>query len=168
MAIHSNAGTIQYISPTPVDPDEINAMTEAAAIALFEAISDWVEIEEVEDHGTIGDSSEATTFTAVGNKRVRKLKGPKDAGTQSLIVGRDPLDDGQEALITAEGTDFNYAHRIVLNDARTPNHSKSELFFAGMVMAKSNNLGNVSNVVRRNFDIGINTAVYEVASVETP
>lgn len=168
MAIHSNAGTVQYISPTPVDPDAINAMSDSAAIAFFEAISDWIEIEEVEDHGTFGDASEAITFTAVGNKRVRKLKGPKDAGTQSLVVGRDPLDDGQEALIAAEGTDFNYAHRIVFNDARTPDHTKSELFFAGMVMSKANNAGNVSNVVRRNFDIGINTGVYELASVETP
>lgn len=164
MAIHSNAGTKQYISPTPVNPDTINAMSDGDAIIFFQSINDWIEIEEVEDHGTFGDASEAITFTAVGNKRVRKLKGPKDAGTQSVVVGRDPLDDGQEALIVAEGTDFNYAHRVVFNDARSPNHSKSELFFAGMVMSKANNAGNVSNVVRRNFDIGINTAVYELLS----
>lgn len=164
MAIHSNAGTKQYISPTPVNPDTINAMSDVDALAFFAAISDWIEIEEVEDHGSFGDSSESINFTAVGNKRVRKLKGPKDAGTQSLVVGRDPLDDGQEALIVAEGTDFNYAHRVVLNDARSPSYSKSELFFAGMVMTKTNNAGNVSNVVRRNFDIDINTGVYEVVS----
>lgn len=164
MAIHSNAGTKQYISPTPVNPDTINAMSDGDAITFFQSINDWIEIEEVEDHGTFGDASEAINFTAVGNKRVRKLKGPKDAGTQSVVVGRDPLDDGQEALIVAEATDFNYAHRVVFNDARSPNHSKSELFFAGMVMSKANNAGNVSNVVRRNFDIGINTAVYELLS----
>ena len=164
MAIHSNAGTRQFMSPTTVNPDTINAMSDENAITFFETINDWVEVEEVEDNGTIGDTSESVSFTAVGNKRVRKLKGPKDAGTQSLVVGRDPLDDGQEALVAAEGTDFNYPFKIELNDARTANHSKSVLYYAGMVMSKANNLGNVSNVVRRNFDIGINTGVFEVAS----
>lgn len=164
MAIHANAGTKQYISPTPVNPDTINALSDGDAIAFFEGIADWIEIEEIEDNGTFGDASESITFTAVGNKRVRKLKGPKDAGTQSLVVGRDPLDDGQEALIAAEATDYTYPFRIVFNDARSPSHSKSELYFAGLVMSKANNAGNVSNVVRRNFDIGINTGVYEAVS----
>lgn len=164
MAIHANAGSRLFISPTPVDPDTINAMNDGDAVSFFEAIVDWEEVEEVEDLGTAGDTSEAITFTAIGNKRVRKLKGPKDAGTQSVIVGRDPLDDGQKALIEAEGTDYNYAFKIELNDARSPNHSKSVMYYAGMVMSKASNMGNVSNVVRRNFDIGINTGVIEVMS----
>lgn len=164
MAISANANSRLYISPTPVVPDTINAMSDGDAINFFGSINDWIEVEEIEDMGTAGDTSEAITFTAINNKRVRKLKGPKDAGTQSVVVGRDPLDDGQEALIDAEGTDYNYAFRLVLNDARSPNHSKSEMFYAGMVMSKATNLGNVSNVVRRNFDIGINTGVYELLS----
>lgn len=164
MAIHANAGSRLFISPTAVNPDTINAMSDSAAVTFFEAINDWIEVEEVEDFGAAGDTSEAIAFTAVGNKRVRKLKGPKDAGTQSVVVGRDPLDDGQEALIVAEGTDYNYAFKIEFNDARSPNHSKSAMFYAGMVMSKASNMGNVSNVVRRNFDIGINTGVIEVLS----
>ena len=162
MAINANAGSKLYISPVPVNADTINAMTDAEAITYFEGISDWVEVEEVEDLGTIGDTSEAITVTAIGNRRVRKLKGPKDAGTQSVVVGRDPLDDGQEELITAEGTSFNYAFRIVMNDAPSPDYANSELFYAGLVMSKASNLGNVSNVHRRNFDVGINTGVFEM------
>lgn len=164
MAINANKNSKLFISPVPVVADTINAMSDGNAITFFQGISDWIEVEELEDLGTAGDTSEAITFTAINNSRVRKLKGPKDAGTQSVVVGRDPLDDGQEALIVAEGTDYNYAFRLVLNDARSPNHSKSEMFYAGMVMSKATNLGNVSNVVRRNFDIGINTGVYEVLS----
>lgn len=164
MAIHKNAGTKQYISPTSVNVDTINEMSTQAAIAFFEAINDWIEIEEVEDHGTVGDTAEAITFTAVGNRRVRKLKGPRDAGTQALVVGRDPLDDGQQQLLTSEGTDYNYPHKIVMADARAAGYSNSVLYFAGMTMDKPTNLGNVTNVVRRNFNIGINTGVYEVAS----
>lgn len=164
MAINANKNSRLFISPTPVVPDTINAMDDGTAISFFQAINDWIEVEEIEDLGTAGDTSEAIPFTAINNSRVRKMKGPKDAGTQSVVVGRDPLDDGQEALIVAEGTDYNYAFKLILNDARSPNHSKSEMFYAGMVMSKATNLGNVSNVVRRNFDIGINTGVYEVLS----
>ncbi len=164
MAIHKNAGTKLFISPTAVIPDTINAMADSAAIDFFEAINDWIEVEEVEDFGTLGDTSEAITFTAVGNRRVRKLKGSRDAGTQTFTVGRDPLDDGQEAFIAAERTDFNYPIKIEMADAPLPNYADSVLYYAGMVMSQPTNLGNVSNVVRRNFDVGINTGVYEVPS----
>lgn len=164
MAIHKTAGARFYISPTAIDTDAINAMSDGDAVDYFDLINDWVEVEEVEEYGEIGDSSEEITFTAIGNRRVRKLKGPKNAGTQTVTVGRDPLDDGQEELIDAEATDYNYAFKIELADAQTPNHSDSVLYYAGLVMSKPTNLGNVSAVTRRTFNIGINTAVYEVAS----
>jgi hypothetical protein len=164
MAIHKNAGTRLFISAVPVDTDLTNKMSDAAAIEFFEGITDWVEVEEVEDYGELGDTAEEITFTAVGNRRVRKVKGPKNAGTQAIVVGRDPLDDGQEVFLAAEGTDFNYAIKHELADARTPTHTDSVLYYAGLVMSKPINLGNVSNVVRRTFNVGINTAVFEVKS----
>lgn len=164
MAIHTNADSKLYISPTSVNVDTINAMDDAAAVAFFEGISDWVEVEELEDLGELGDTSEAITFTALNNSRVRKLKGPRDAGTQTIVVGRDPLDDGQEAFIAAERTKFDYPVKIELADARTAGHSNSVLYYAGMVQGAPTNLGNVSNVVRRTFSVGINTAIYEVSS----
>lgn len=164
MAIHKTAGTKFHISPTPVDYDAINAMTDEDAIEFFEEISDWIEVEEIEEFGELGDTSEEITFTAVGNRRVRKLKGPRNAGTQTLTVGRDPLDDGQEQLVAAEKTDFNYALRLTLADARTPNHTDSVVYYAGLVMSRPTVLGNVSATTRRTFTVGINTGVYEVAS----
>lgn len=164
MAISKTAGAKLYISPTAVDTDTINAMTDENAVAFFEAINDWVEVEEVEEYGELGDTSEEITFTAVGNRRVRKLKGPRNAGTQAIAVGRDPLDDGQEALVAAEATDFNYPIKIELSDARSASYSDSVLFYAGLVMSKPTSMGNVSAVTRRNFNVGINTAVFEVAS----
>lgn len=164
MAIHKTAGSKLYISATVLVPDTVNAMTDQNAITYFEGLSDWEEVEEVEDLGELGDSSEAITFTAVGNRRVRKLKGPRDAGTQTVICGRDPLDDGQEALIAAEQVDFNYPFKIVLADAAQSGYSDSVLYYGGLVMTRPTNLGNVSNVVRRTFTIGINTAVYEVVT----
>lgn len=166
MAIHINAGSKIYISQTTVNPDVINAMDDAAAISFYEGIADYIEIEEVEDMGSVGDSAEDVTFVAIGNRRVRHLKGPFDAGTQTLTCGRDPLDDGQVQLAAAQRTDFDYAFKIELNDARTANHTKSTMYYAGKVMSNPTNLGNVSNVVRREFTIGIGTAVLEIASEE--
>ena len=166
MAIHSNADSKLFISPVPVTVDTINAMTDEEAVAFFEGINDWIEVEELEDLGELGDSSEEITFTAINNSRVRKLKGPRDAGTQTIAVGRDALDEGQEAFIAAERTKFDYAIKIELADARSASYTNSVLYYGGMVQGAPTNLGNVSNVVRRNFTVGINTAVYEVASAE--
>lgn len=164
MAVSILAGSKQFISPTALNPDTINAMSDEAALLFFEAIDDWIEVEEMEDFGTIGDTMEVSTFTAVGNKRVRKLGATLDAGTQEIVVGRDPLDDGQEKLFEVMGNGFNYPFKIELNDARTPGHSKSSLYYGGLVLSKPTNMGNVSNVVRRNISIGVNTGVYEVGS----
>lgn len=164
MAIHTNAGTRVFISPTPVNVKTINDMGDAAAVAFFEAINDWLEVEELEDLGELGDTSEEITFTSLKDARVRKLKGPRNAGTQTIVAGRDPLDDGQEAFIDAQKTKFDYPVKIELDDARTNAYSNSVQYYAGMVQGTPTNLGNVSNVVRRTFTVGINTAVFEVSS----
>jgi hypothetical protein len=164
MVVRKTGGSRLFVGPV-ANVDTINAMGDAAAVAHFEAVTGWVEVEEVEDFGTIGDTSDEITFTAVKNIRVRKLKGPRNAGTQTVVVGRDPLDDGQEALLDAEKTDYDYYFKIEMNDARGDGYTKSVQYYAGLVMSGQTNHGNVSNVTRRNFNIGINTAVYEVASV---
>lgn len=164
MSIHKTAGAKLYISPTTVVPDNVNDMADNDAINYFEGLSDWIEVGEVEEFGEVGDSSEQINFTAVGDSRVRKLKGPRDAGTQTVVVGRDPLDTGQDQLITAEGTDFNYPFKIELADARGASYTDSVLYYAGLVMTKPTGLNNASSVTRRTFTVGINTGVYEVAS----
>lgn len=164
MAIHKTGGSKFYISPTSVDVDEIEAMDNAALLAFYEAITDWEEVEEVENLGTVGDTAEGVSFTTIGRNRVRKLKGPRDAGTQEVTVGRDPLDDGQEALIAAEGTDFNYPFKIELNDARSADYTNSVEYYAGLVMSKPINMGTNATVVTRTFNIDINTSIFEVKS----
>lgn len=169
MAIHKTAGSRFFVGPV-VNVDILNGLTDEAAIEFFEAIpaGSWKEVEEIEDLGEHGDTAEAVTFTAIKNRRVRKLKGSKDAGTKTITVGRDPLDDGQVALAAAEGTDFDYAFKVIHADARTPSYTDSVEFFAGMVMSKATNQGQVNTVTRRTFPIGINSAVYEVLSEEQP
>lgn len=163
MAIHKTAGAKFYIGPV-VDTDDLNGLTDAAAIAFFEGLTGWVEVEEIEDFGDHGDTSEIITFTAVSNRRVRKLKGARDAGTKNIVVGRDPLDAGQVAMAAADGTDFNYAFKVVHSDARTASYTDSVDYFAGMVNSRAVQQGTVNTVSRRTFPIAINTAIYEVLS----
>ncbi|HEY0960648.1 MAG TPA: hypothetical protein VGE05_15450, partial [Novosphingobium sp.] len=77
----------------------------------------WVEIRPLETLGTFGDTSGEVTFGEVGNGRVRKLKGLRDAGNMEVVAAIDYSDPGQIAVLAAERTPHNYAFRLLLNDA---------------------------------------------------
>jgi hypothetical protein len=129
-----------------------------SVLADYEADS-YVEVGEVEDMGEFGDSADPISFTALSDGRTRKFKGPRDAGTQNIVVGDDPTDEGQLALEGAEGENLNYNFKVELNDKLTLNGENSVHYFIGMVMSKRRNVGNVSNVVRRTFVVGVNSAI---------
>jgi hypothetical protein len=129
-------------------------------IAEFEAISGWTEVGLVESVGEFGDQANKVTFEALGDGRVRKSKGARDAGTLAIVVGHDPTDVGQAALIAAEATNVNYAFKLILPDAPV-GFSDTIQYFRGLVMGKRLNVGNNENIVRRNFSVEINSAVYE-------
>lgn len=162
MTINKNE-TRLFISPTPVDAFAIADMTEEDALAAFEAINDWVEVGEVENLGEIGDAAQSIPFVSIGRQRVRKLKGARDAGEQTVVVGRDPLDDGQDELIAAEKTNYQYAFKMEMNDAKTPSFSDSILYYAGLVNTKRTGLGDGNTVTRRTFTVGVQM-VLEVGS----
>ncbi|WP_414461822.1 iron ABC transporter substrate-binding protein [Hyphomicrobium sp. DY-1] len=170
MAISKTAGSKIYISPVSVDPGNYNGVNDAAALALFEAIADWVEVEEVEDLGEHGDTAEEITFTSVSDARTRKQKGARNAGTKTIVVGVDPLDEGQVALADAQATDFNYAFKIVRNDARSASYTNTVEYFIGLVTGEAVNQGAQNNIVRQTFPISINTKIYRVLSalIESP
>lgn len=165
MSVSKTSGARLYIGPV-VNPDIIEDMTDEAVIAYFEGISggDWTELEEIESLGELGDKSDVATFASLKNRRVRKFKTTRDAGTLSVVVGRDPLDPGQAAMVAAEKTDFNHAFKLVYADARDEQHTDSIEYFGGMVMSRATNVGGNSDITKRTFDIGVNTAVFEVPS----
>lgn len=167
MAIQTNAGTRFFIGPVTA-VESIDFSTPEDALDDFEDISGWIEVNEIEDYGQLGDESAEVTFTAVKDRRVRKLKGSRNAGTMAIVCGRDPLDPGQIALIAAERTDFNYAFKIEYSDARDEDHTDSVEYFIGLVMSRPTNLGTVDNVQRRTFNVGVNSEIIEVLSDEIP
>jgi hypothetical protein len=63
----------------------------------------------------------------------------------------------------AEAQPHNYNMYVQLNDAQTLGGDGSKHYFCGMVLSKRRNVGQANNVVRRNFQVGINSAITEVA-----
>jgi hypothetical protein len=160
--ISASAGTKIYVGPQ-VALSAITSLDEAAALAAFEAIveNDWVEIGGVESLGEFGDQSNPITFASLGDTRMLKLKGVRDAGTMAVVVGRDPEDEGQLAMEAAEKTPSNYRFRVVLNDEPTDDYSPSTFYFAAQVQSRAVNVADVNAVTRRTYNVGINTQVYE-------
>lgn len=161
MAVSKTAGARFYIGPV-LNPDTVGAMSEASALTYFEGISggDWDEVGEIESFGDLGDNSEVATFASVADRRVRKFKTTRDAGTMTIVCGKDELDDGQLAMIAAEKTDFNYAFKLVYNDAADETASPTTDYFGGMVMSRPSNIGGVQDITKRTFNLGVNTAIY--------
>ena len=94
--------------------------TTVAAENLSQFLSDsYTLIGETEDLGEFGDEAEEVTFASLADGRLRKLKGVRNAGTMALIVGDDPADAGQSALIVAEASVLDYNFKVVLNDPLT-------------------------------------------------
>jgi hypothetical protein len=157
MTISAAAGARVFIGTTAIPvigPDYIDA----DVLLEFEADS-YIEVGEVEDLGEFGDESEEIPFTSLADSRVRKLKGPRDAGSIPIVVGDDVLDDGQAAMEAAERTPLDYNFKIILNDAQTLGGSNSAHYFYGKVMSKRRNVGQANNVIRRTFNVGINSPI---------
>lgn len=136
-------------------------------IADFET-EDWIEVGTIEDFGEGGDESADVTFTAVGDSRVRHLKGARDAGTRTFVVGDDPFDPGQQQMTAAEKTKFNYNFKIEIPNAPDENYRNGVEYFRGPVMSRRRSLGTNDNVIRRNFVVGNTSGVFEVLPTEIP
>lgn len=153
MTVNTAAGTRVFIG----------TVGQAVTQGEFEADS-YIEVGEVEDLGEFGDTAEEVNFTALANRRVRKFKGSFNAGTMTVVAGSDPADAGQAALLAAFATDFDYNFKVQLNDEVTEGGTPTTLYFRGKVMDKRRNVGQVNNIVRQNFAVGINSEILEVAA----
>jgi len=152
-------GDIQTTSESQFFISNAAAAATVDTLAEYEALT-WIEIGLTEDLGELGDTSPPVSGTAIADGRVRKVKGARDAGTQAVICFHDPLDVGQQALIAAEATKDNYAFKLVLSD-QPSGGSPTTQYYRGMVMSKTMRLATADNIMRRVFNIGINTAIIE-------
>lgn len=126
----------------------------------FQAISGWTEILLIEDLGEDGDESSKVTGASVGDARVRKAKGARDAGTKTIICFHDPRDAGQAAMELAEQDKNNYAFKEIVNDAPV-GFNNSVRYFRGLVMSRRQKKGTNDNIIRKTYPIEINSAIFE-------
>jgi Phage tail tube protein, TTP len=158
MAVTTASGTVVEIGPQ---------VTTAAAdsLAEFQAISGWSVIGEVESVGEFGDQANDVTFSAVGDARVRHIKGARDAGVMALVCGHDPLDTGQLALDLAEQTKFAFAFRVTLPDSPGLPFTNTILYFRALVGSRRKNVGTNDNVIRNNYNVMLVSEVFTAPSV---
>lgn len=154
MAITTASGTKFYIGPT---------RSVLGNKAAMDALT-WVEVGEVESLGEFGDEASIVTFASIGDGRVRKLKGARDAGTIELTVGRDPRNAGQQAMKAGQKTKFQYAFKIEAEDAPDENDTNSSYYFIGLINSDRENYGTNDNVVRITFSVGINSEILDTPS----
>lgn len=153
MSINTTAGSAFYIGTT----------TAAANLTAFKADT-YVELKEIEDVGEFGDEATAAEFSAwnngMGNPRLERAKGVRDAGVISITCARDPLDAGQRAMIDAEKTDDEYNFKVVASDAPSGG-TPSTFFFRGLIMSAKVSFSSADDVTRITFQVAINTEILE-------
>lgn len=160
MTVHATAGLKVYIGGT------MEQQSDDFVLADFTTPPQtWVEIKEVEAAGSVGDTSEAVNFTAISDARTKVLKGPRSAGTMELICGIDADDAGQLAIIAAEKTPYDYAFKVVFNDA-PPGGTPSERYFIAKVMSQSEQYDQANSVMKLNASLGVNSNIVRVAAEE--
>lgn len=152
MAISVAAKSKLYIGTTA-------AKTDAAGYAA----DTWTEIGLVEDIGEFGDKAEQIKFTALGDSRVRKLKGARDAGTVEVTVAWDSTDAGQDKVRLAAAADVGYNFKVVLSDKIAT--SGSIFYFNALVNGSPVKMGNVNDVVRQVYSLDVTTDVVVVEAV---
>lgn len=142
-----------------IGPSVTNTTDTAAEYAALT----WTEVGLIETLGEFGDESNEVTFAVLGDGRIRKAKGARNAGTLAITVAHASDDTGQQAMIAAEATYSNYAFKVVLPNRLNATGTDEIQYFRGLVMSKRQNIGNNDNVVRRTFNLGVNSEIVTVA-----
>src|SRR5262249_32669701 len=121
----------------------------------------WVEVGWVENLGDHGDEAADVQFKPLAVRRTMHFKGSFDAGTMTVTCGSDPTDEGQMAMIAAFASDLDFNFKVSENDQLTLTGTPTTEYFYGKVMSKRKTIGATDNVVRQNFNVGINSEILE-------
>lgn len=131
----------------------------------------WTRITGTTNIGATGDSAEVITSSQIdpGNPensaRVRKAKGPRNAGTMTIICDVNYEDPGQLALIAAEKSADTYAFKIEFNDAPAGG-TPSERYFIALVMSATEEMNEANNIIKLNSELEIDSNIVRVAAAE--
>lgn len=124
MALFPVAGSKIYIGNSTIDEKSVDFV-----VGDFSAVV-WTEIKKWTQMGPIGDTAQLITSDIISERRTKKMKGTRNAGSMQNVFNIDPLDAGQIALIAAEKTDQNYPFRVDIG-----NQAAVRAFVATMTIA---------------------------------
>jgi hypothetical protein len=150
MTVNTASGSKVYIGGTTV----------VSTLAAFQALT-WVQVGEIEDLGEFGDESEQVKFVSLSDGRTRNFKGPRDGGMVNVVCGDDPNDVGQIAMEAAEASPLAYNIKVELNDAITLAGNDSQHYWRGKVFSKRRNVGQANNIVKRTFQVSVDTVILD-------
>lgn len=86
-------------------------------VAADFASQTWVEIDGYQSAGPLGDSAQEIATDLINRGRTILQKGTRRSPATEHVFARIKTDPGQIALVAAQKTAFNYAFRLVDNDA---------------------------------------------------
>lgn len=121
----------------------------------------WGEVKELESLGQAGDTSAEITFDSIGEGRTKRLKGTRNAGSMDIVCGLDADDAGQTALVAAEKTAYDYAVKVVLNDAPSGGTPSTRYFIAKIASAVEV-MDAANNVLKLNVSLWVNSNIVKV------
>jgi hypothetical protein len=137
---------------------------EPADAAAYAALS-FTEIGDVQSIGEYGDEARILTADTLQDNRTFKAKGTRDAGTVPLICLDRPDDTGQQALNTAEAANAGmYAFKVTLPNKLSSGGTDQIDYFCALVSSKRLNVGDTNNIVKRGWNLAINTKITTTAA----
>jgi len=160
MGIFATAGDKFYIGSAAMDPKSENFVA-----SDFSAVT-WVEVKQLTNLGSLGDEAQSVTADLLGEQRTQSAKGTRRAAVMTVEVAILPTDLGQQAMIAAEASPFNYPFKVELNDkpAAGASPKNSTRLFVGQVMTSPENYGGANDVTRQSYNVQPNSNIVRVAA----
>lgn len=156
MGFTPSNGSKLFIGPL-IDADTIDAVADLSSLT-------YVEIDGLKDLGQFGDEATTITSNQLNKDRTLKAKGTRDAGTPAFVVDIEDGDPGQQAVLDAEATPFDYAFYIEFPNKKTAGGTNGKRYFAGKVMSVRENPGAANNAITMTINVGINSPIFRVAA----
>lgn len=155
---YATSGTKAYIAPA--------ATTEPANAAAYAALT-WTEIGNIASYAAFGDTVNIINAPVVGDSRVRKATGSRDAGNMTLRVYPDDSDAGQAAVIAGSATGSTYPIRIDFPNASKvtqPGGTVAKRYFMAIIAGGQETPGGNEDIITAEYTFALTSKITPVAA----
>lgn len=145
---NTHKGRRILVSNTDVGDSDLNQ-------AAFEALT-YVEIGDAGMIGDIGSTSNIINYDTLNTDVSQKNKGVTNAGDPQVEVARDYNDPGQVLMRAYADTKFNYAFKVINDDAPSVSFNGSITYLRGMVASATEVGGRVDDFDLETYNLALN------------